>query len=368
MSLFSFNYLKEQLKKMDWWLVIIPFLLVGLGIISIYSSSLGRGDFSNAWKQAIFLGIGLVLMFGISFFNWRTFSNNPYLILLLYFFGVLALIGLYFFAPEIRGIRGWYRIGPFSLDPVQFFKIILIVLLAKYFSQRHIEMYKFQHIILSGIYVFIPSALIFFQPDAGSASILIIIWAGILLISGIKIRHFVILSLTALLVFTFSWTFVFRDYQKARIISFINPYVDVLGEGWSRAQTRIAIGQGEILGQGIGQGSQTQYGFLPEPQTDFIFASIAEEMGLLGVSILLFLYIFLGWRIIKIATLTSVNFCRFFAFGFIILIGSQAFINIGMNLGLLPIVGLSLPFISYGGSSLISLFIGLGILQSIRKN
>ncbi len=367
-SSYLYHIKEKHLKKLDWWLVIIPFLLVGLGLISIYSSSIARGDFSNFWKQIIFLGFGLILMFGVSLFDWRILRDNPYLILLLYFFGIIALFGLYFFAPVIRGIRGWFIIGPFSLDPVQFFKIIFIILLAKYFSMRHIEMYKFQHIVLSGIYVLIPSALIFFQPDAGSALILIIVWIGILFISGIKVRHFSVLCLTAILVFSLSWVFVLRDYQKARIISFIAPYADPLGEGWTRIQTRIAIGQGGILGQGIGQGSQTQYGFLPEPQTDFIFASIAEEMGLVGISVLFILYLFLGWRIIKLAILTSSNFPRFFAFSFLILLVCQIFINTGMNLGLLPIIGISLPFISYGGSSLVSLFIGLGILQSIRKN
>ena len=356
-------------KKLDWILIATTFLLVGIGLLSIYSSSLGRGDFLNFQKQIIFLGIGFFLMLAVSFFDWRLLRNDPYLILILYFFCLLALAGLFFFAPEIRGVRGWYRLGPISIDPVQFTKIILIILLAKYFSTRHIEMYRIQHIFLSGFYIFFPAVLIFFQPDFGPVLILLLLWLGILIISGIKLRHFLALAFCGLLIFGFSWHFLLLDYQKERITTFIAPYMaDPLDAGWQGAQARIAIGAGGLFGQGIGQGSQTQYGFLPEPQTDFVFAAIAEETGLIGVLILFLLFLVLIWRIIKIAVSTQANFPRLFAAGFAILLMSQIFIHIGMNLGILPIVGLSLPLVSYGGSGLIATFISLGILQSIKAN
>lgn len=358
--------LSIHFKKLDWILIIITLSLVGFGLLSIFSSSIGRGDFSNFYKQIIFLGIGLFLMLAISFFDWRLLRNDPYLILILYFFCLLALVGLFFFAPEIRGIRGWYRIGPISFDPVPFTTIILIILLAKYFSMRHIEMYRIHHIFLSGFYIFLPAILIFFQPDLGSVLPLVALWVGVLIISGIKLRHFLVLVFCGLLIFGFSWQFLLLDYQKDRIISFVSPEADPLGIGWNQQQARIAIGAGGLLGQGIGQGSQTQYRFLPEPQTDFIFASIAEETGLIGVSVLLFLFFILIYRIIKIAFISQTNFSRLFASGLAILLISQVFIHIGMNLGFLPIVGLSLPLVSYGGSSLVASFIGLGVLQSIR--
>ena len=158
-----------------------------------------------------------------------------------------------------------------------------------------------------------------------------------------------------------------KDYQKERILSFLFPY-DPLGVSWSQNQAKIAVGAGGIFGQGIGKGSQAQYGFLPEPQTDFVFAAIAEETGLLGVSVLLFLFSILIWRIMKIAILSQTNFPRLFAAGFSIILVSQAFIHIGMNLGLLPIIGIPLPLISYGGSSLIATSIGLGIVQGIKSH
>ena len=340
-------------------------LLVGIGLLSIYSSSLGRGDFLNFKKQIVFFGLGIFLMFFFCFFDWRIFRENTYLILILYLFCLLSLIGLFFFAPEIRGVQRWYKLGPLSIDPIEFTKIILIILLAKYFSMRHIEMYQVKHILLSGLYVFLPVSLIFFQPDLGSIVILVALWLGILIVSGIKLRHFLILSLVLLLVLSLSWVFLMRDYQKERIISFVMP-ADSLGAGWSQNQAKIAIGSGGIFGQGLFKGSQTQYGFLPEPQTDFIFSAMAEETGLVGVSILLLLFLILIWRIYKIALKSESNFPRLFSIGLIIILISQIFIHIGMNLGILPIIGISLPLVSYGGSSLIATFIGLGILQSIK--
>jgi rod shape determining protein RodA len=355
------------LKKFDWILVISAILLVFIGLVSIYSSSIGKEDFSNFKKQIIFFAIGLFLMFFLSFFDWRFFRENVSLILILYFFCLLALAGLFFFAPEIRGVKSWYKLGPISIDPIEFTKIVLVILLAKYFSMRHVEMYRFRHILLSGFYIFLPATLIFLQPDLGSVLILIFLWIGILIISGIKLRHFLILTFCGLIILILSWGFLLKDYQKERILSFIAP-TDPLGGSWSQNQAKIAIGSGGIFGQGIGSGSQTQYGFLPEPQTDFIFSAIAEEMGLMGVLVLLFLFLILIWRIFKIAISSQSNFPRLFATGFVILLVSQIFIHIGMNLGILPIIGISLPLVSYGGSSLIATLIGLGILQSIKVN
>lgn len=286
--------------------------------------------------------------------------------MVLYLFCLLSLLGLFFFAPEIRGVQRWYKLGPVSFDPVELTKIILIILLARYFSMKHVEMYRIRHILLSGFYVLLPSALTFFQPDFGSIIILIALWVGILVVSGIKLRHFLVLLLCGIVLFSFSWFFLMKDYQKERVVSFVAP-ADPLGAGWSQNQSKIAIGAGGVLGQGLFKGSQVQYGFLPEPQTDFIFSAIAEETGLFGVSILLFLFMILIWRIFKVAANSKSNFPRLFSTGLIIVLMSQVFINIGMNLGLLPIIGISLPLLSYGGSSLITTLAALGIVQNIKK-
>ncbi len=357
----------KHLKQLDWVLIICAFLLVIIGLVSIYSSSSGREDFFNFQKQLIFFGIGIFMMFFFSFFDWRIFKENGYLILIIYFICLIGLIGLFFLAPEIRGIQKWYKVGPLSIDPVEFMKIILIVLLAKYFSMRHVEMYRIKHIVFSGFYVLLPVSLVFFQPDFGSVIILAALWAGMLIASGIKLRHFLILVFCGIVILTLCWMFLIKDYQKERVTSFLFP-ADPLSAGWSQNQAKIAIGSGGILGQGIFNGSQTRYGFLPEPQTDFIFAAIAEEAGLIGVFSLLLIYLLLIVRIFKIALMSQNNFSRLFCIGLVIILVSQIFIHIGMNLGILPIIGIYLPLISYGGSGLIAILAALGVVQSIKNN
>jgi rod shape determining protein RodA len=193
-------------KKFDWILIASAVLLVGFGLLSLYSSSVGRGDFLNFHKQIIFFALGFFFLILFSNLDFRILRTSPYLILGFYFFCLAALAGLFFFAPEIRGVKSWYKFGPVSLDPIEFAKIILIILLAKYFSIRHIEMYRIRHILLSGFYVLLPCVLIFFQPDLGSVLILLILWFGILFISGIKLRHFLVLCLTGFLLFGFGWS------------------------------------------------------------------------------------------------------------------------------------------------------------------
>lgn len=361
--------LVHHLKHLDWIIIGSSVLLAGMGLISMYSSSLGKGDFSNLTKQIIFFGIGICLMNVVSFFDYRLLRNDPYLLVFFYIIGIGALAGLFLpFVPEIRGVKGWYRIGDISIDPVEYVKLVLIILMAKYFSLRHIEMYRIRHILLSGIYFAVPVFLIFQKPDLGSASLLFLLWIMLLLVSGIKIRHFLFIIGSGILVFSLAWQFFLLDYQKNRIASFIEPELDPLGIGWSQLQAKIAIGNGEIWGKGIGKGTQTRYGFLSEPQTDFIFAAIAEEFGLIGITLLFVLFSILLWRILRIGFLAQSNFPRLVAIGFGILLIIQILINIGMNLGFLPIVGLSLPFVSYGGSSLLMNFLALGILQSIKRH
>ncbi len=357
------------LKKMDWVLNLTVLLLAGMGLLSIYSSSVANNDFLELKKQIIFLIIGFFLMLVMSFFDWHLFSEEPYIILGLYFFCVFLLAGLFFFAPEIRGVRSWYKIGAVSFDPIAPTKIVLIILLAKYFSMRHIEMYRIIHILISGFYVFIPSLLIFFQPDMGSVLVLVGLWIGVLIISGIKLRHFLILLLCGFLILILGWSTLLKEYQKERILSFIIPQLsNPLDIGWSQRQAKIAIGSGGLFGQGIGKNSQTKYGFLSEPKTDFSFSVIAEDTGLIGVVVLLFLFLFLIWRVLKIALESRSNFPRLFSAGFAVLLLSQFFIHVGMNIGILPIIGIPLPLVSYGGSELIAVFLAIGILQSIKRS
>lgn len=355
------------LKKFNWLLISPAVLLTLLGFLSIYSVSLGRGDFLNFKKQLLFFVLSLILMIFLSFSDLRFLRNNSPFIFGLYIFSLILLACLLFLGVESRGIRAWYKIGPFSFDPVFLSAIILVIVLSKYFSTRHIETKRFQPILFSLLYLLIPFLLVLFQPDLGSALILVAVWLGIIIFSGIKIRHFLVLFLVFLLLFVLAWNFWLKDYHKERIITFLKPDIDSQGISWNINQSKIAIGSGGWFGKGIFKGSQTQYGFLPEPHTDFIFSSLAEETGFFGVFVLLALMGLLFWQIIRITFTSNDNFTRLFAAGFGFLFFSQSFINIGMCLGLLPIIGIPLPFVSYGGSQLLAFYLGLGILEGLGR-
>ena len=356
----------SHLKKLDWFLIALAVFLTSMGLLEIYNICSQQGNFLNFKKQVIFFALGFFFMIFFSFFDYRILKTNSYLVLSLYILAVISLIGLFFLGTEIRGVKGWYSFGSFSFDPVPFLTIILIIVLSRYFSRYHVEMYRFRHILFSGIYVLFPALLIFFQPDFGSALIVVLLWIGMVIFSGVKLSHFLILIFIFSLIFSVSWLFLLEDYQKQRVISFLNPQIDERGISWNINQSKIAIGSGGLLGKGIGKGSQTQYGFLPEPQTDFIFPVLAEETGFLGVSIFFFAFLLLILRIVKIALNSQNNFARLFASGFAFLLFFQSFVNIGMSLGLLPIIGIPLPLVSYGGSQLLAFYIGLGLLESIK--
>lgn len=358
--------LLKHLEKFDWILSLSCIFLVLLGLASLFSSGIASQNFTLFYKQGLFLIIGIIAMLIISFYDYRKLRENSNLIIIFYLVSMILLLGILFFAPNIRGITSWYKLGPISFDPIEPAKIALILLLAKYFSKRHDEIYNFKHIINTGIYVAIPCILVFFQPDFGAVVIFLCIWFGMLLVAGIRKKHFLILILCFIIFFSASFFFLMEDYQKTRILSFTSQQEDSLGAGWNKNQAQIAIGSGGLIGKGIGSGTQTQLGFLPEPETDFIFSAIAEEMGMIGIGLIFIFYGFIFYRILKISINSRSNFARLFAAGWALSLFSQMFINISMNLGMLPVVGLPLPLVSYGGSNLLFNFVCLGIMESIR--
>ncbi len=358
---------KKIIKLVNWRLVAPAFLLSCFGLVSIFSSSLSRGDFFNFEKQlvAVLVSFGVALV--ISSIDLRFLKANSYLIFSLYVLALISLAGLLLVAGQIRGIQGWYKFGPISIDPEPFVAIVLIIVLSKYFSSRHVEIHMLRSLFFSGAYALLPIGLVLLQPDLGSSLSLMVIWLGMVLFSGIKTKHLILLFILIGVVFACSWNFYLKDYQKQRIMAFLNPDMDSKGVAWSANQSKIAIGNGGFFGQGIGKGSQTQYGFLSEPKTDFIFSSIAEEFGLLGIFILFILFLALFWQIVSVVFQAQSNFTSLFAFGFAFLTLTQICINVGMCLGLFPVVGIPLPFVSYSGSFTLAFYIGLGILMSLEK-
>jgi rod shape determining protein RodA len=266
-----------------------------------------------------------------------------------------------------NGAKSWFDFGLFSFQPVDMMKLILILVLAKYFSRRHVEIRDVKHIFISFLYAFIPLVLVLLQPDFGSAMVVLIIWFGMVFVSGISKTHLALVVLSGLLIFASLWVFVFKDYQKARIYNFINPLADIRKTGYNVFQSTIAVGSGQVVGKGLGFGTQSRLKFLPVPQSDFIFAAFSEEWGFVGSFTVLLLYCLVIWRILHTSALGASNFEILFGMGIAIFFMGHILINVGMNLGILPVTGIPLPFMSYGGSHLVTEFAGLGILMSMRR-
>ena len=351
-------------KKLDWILVITVLLLVVVGLLSIYSIT--REESLEIFKrQLIYVVLGLFLMFIFVLFDYRIFRDNNFFLLGLYFLSLFLLVSVLLIGKEVRGASSWIRIGELGFEPVELIKLVIILVLAKYFSLRHIEVYRLRHLIISGLYVLFPLILILIQPELGYILVISAVWLAVVIVAGIRIRHLLILFLIGAIVFSIGWFTLLKDYQKERIESFLNPYSDPLGQGYHIIQSIIAIGSGKFFGRGLGHGTQSQLNFLPEQHTDFIFATIAEEWGFLGSVFILVLFGILLYRLVKISLASFNNFARLFSIGLATMLLFQAVINIGMNMGLLPIIGIPLPFVSYGGSSIVMSFIAIGVIQSI---
>jgi rod shape determining protein RodA len=361
--------LKAKLLRLDWILITGIVILLSLSLLELYSLSPSLNDgFLMFKKQILFVLLGIFLMFSFSFFDYRFFKENVGITLILYVFNTGLLVALIIIGKAIGGAKSWFTLGIFGLEPVELMKIALILILAKFFSLRHVEIFSPRYLITSLIYLLLPLILVILQPDLGSALILVLIWIGILIISGLKRKQALYILITAFIIVSSSWLFIVKPYQKARIISYFAPQQDPLGQGYNLIQSLTAISNGGFWGRGLGGGSVAQLGFLPSRHTDFIFASIAEEMGLIGVIILIAGYLIIFRRLVKIALSAKDNFGRLLIMGTFILIASHCFINLGMNVGFLPITGISLPFVSYGGSGMISFLILLGICLSVKVN
>lgn len=351
------------LKRIDWTLLLfsLPISLAGLATMQSYGAESFFFD-----RQVLWICISVGVFIFVSLLDLSFLKNTKVIVsIFLFFIGLLFLI---FVTGHVAGgARSWFSFGGFSVQPSDFVKLSLVLVLAKYFSRRHVAIGQIKHIVISGIYALLAFILVFLQPDFGTAMIIGLIWLGMALVAGIRKRHLGLLFMLAATAFGILWFFVFAPYQKARITSFLNPLGDIYGAGYNARQAVIAVGSGGVWGKGLGYGTQSRLQFLPEYETDFIFAAFAEEWGFVGSLILLLLYGLLLYRILLIAIEGSGNFETLFATGIMILFISHVFINVGMNMGLLPVTGITLPFMSYGGSHLITEFAALGMLSAMRQ-
>jgi rod shape determining protein RodA len=340
---------------------VIP--LLSAGLITMYSFDGGSYFFA---RQLMWIGAGLLIFCACVLIDWR-FLRRTEVLVSLYGIALFFLLLLFVFGNVVRGSQSWFSVGGVAFQPGDVMKLVLILILAKYFSRRHIEIAHAKHIIISGLYAFIPFAFIILQPDFGTAMIIFFIWFGMILASGISKKHLLLIGILGASAFFLLWNFGFTNIQKARIITFIHPLADIRGTGYNAYQSTIAVGSGELIGKGIGYGTQSRLSFLPEFETDFIFAAFAEEWGFIGVLFLLTLFSFLFYRILSNAYYGDTNFEILYGIGLFIFFLSHFIIHIGMNIGLLPVTGLTLPFLSYGGSHLLVEFLGLGILAGMVR-
>lgn len=355
----------ESIRRIsvDWILLlaIVPLLLAGLVTMNSFT-----GDTGLFYRQVVWIGISLSVFFVFSFIDFRLLRRTP-VVVTLFVLACVLLGALSIFGSIAGGAQSWFRFGSVSFEPVDPIKLVLIILLAKYFSKRHIEIANVRHIIVSGVYAAIIFVPVFFHPDFGSAIIIFFIWFGMVLVSGISKRHIALVFCIATMVFSGLWVGVFKEYQKNRIINFIHPLADIRGSGYNAYQSTIAVGSGQVLGKGVGYGTQSRLKFLPEYQTDFVFAAFAEEWGLIGVYMLFVLFGIVMWRILVSAFYGATNFEILYGLGLAILFISHFVVNVGMNIGLLPVTGITIPFLSYGGTHLLTEFAGLGILMGMRR-
>src|SRR3989338_4936865 len=353
----------SRFRHFDWVLVTSMVPLVSAGLITFTSFGTDSYFFS---RQIIWIVIATAIFIISAFIDLR-FLRNSNVVAVLYITTLLILFALFLTGSIFRGAQSWFSVGLFAVQPIDIAKIVLVITLAKYFSRRHIEISYFRHIVVSGIYCLCLLLLVLAQPDFGSGVIVFLIWFGIVVVSGISPKHLGLVFGLGLLTFVVLWMLVFRPYQKDRVLTFLDPERDIRGSGYNAFQSVVAVGAGGLYGKGVGYGTQSRLSYLPEYETDFVFAAFAEEWGFIGV---LLLFSFLGiviWRVLANAIRGSTNFELFFGVGVAIILMAHLTINVGMNIGILPVTGVTMPFMSYGGSHLVAEFLGLGMLVGMRR-
>ena len=349
--------------RTSWPLLATAVALALLGVLTMHPFD---GSPSLAPRQLIFIGLGIAVYMSLAMLDMRFVRRAP-VIFVGYISALILLALVLIVGHETMGARSWFDFGFFAFQPADFAKLVVIALLAKYFSRRHMEIGNFWHVIISGAYIAALVLLILVQPDLGTAVILMTVWFGMILISGIPLRHLMVVGTIGLVMATGLWFFGLQDHQRTRLMTFINPAADITGAGDNAYQSMLARGSGQLGGKGVGYGTQSKLRFLPEYQTDFIFASYAEEWGFIGVVLLLSLYGFLLFQLLSIARRAATNFDALFTIGVLILFLAHVGFHAGINLGLLPVTGTTIPFMSSGGSHIIVEFAALGIIASLAQ-
>ena len=363
------NARTARLRDFDPILLLAALALVALGVLLIYSGSLTRYgpptgfDFTHpVVRQGVFAGVGLVLALVMARLDYKFLGIVS---AGLYIVSIAALVYVLAVGESAYGARRWILVGGTLVQPSEIAKLVTIIALAKYLSDREGTIGSVRVLLTSLAIAAVPAVLVFAEPDLGSALIFGVIWLGMVIVTGAKWRHLASLLAVAMVLLPFFLITLVSDYQQERISVWLNPESDPQGSGWNILQAEISIGSGGVFGKGLTEGTQTQLDYLRTQTTDYVFSVLGEELGFVGALALLGLFVVLLWRGLRVAEVSRDLLGRLLATGRVIFILLQTFINVAVNVGLLPVTGIPLPFVSQGGSSLITLFVGLGILQSV---
>ncbi len=355
------NRLSRFVKNFDWLLFGASVLLIGFSAAIIFSTTFSIAGGSEALQQLLFALIGLACLWVVARIDYRMFRGFSGV---LYLLTVGLLVATKFLGSTRLGAQRWIAIGSFQFQPSELAKVFMVIVMAKFFADHVDQMNRPKTIIKSIIYIGIPIGLVAWQPDLGTALTFAIIWASMMAVSNIK-KIYLGLMAAAAAVLAIPGYELLHDYQKQRILTFLNPAADPMGSGWNVNQAMIAIGSGQFWGRGLGHGPQSQLNFVPFKHTDFVFAALAEEMGFVGAAAVIGLFAVLLYRALKIAQLARDYFGMFLATGIFAILFFHIFINIGMNLGIMPVTGIPLPLLSSGGTSVVVTLLSIGILESI---
>jgi rod shape determining protein RodA len=360
---------KRLAQHLDWPLLLLVAAIVSMGVTTVYSATYTQAQNQMSplvWRQMLWAGAGTVLMLALLFVDYRKLERHAYVI-------YLAILVLLVLVPVVGylggGSRRWIRVGFFAVQPSELAKLALVIVLARFFHRDAArESYGVKDLIVPALLCAVPTVLTLAQPDLGSAAVMCFVFASMVLVAGLRVRSVLIVGLVvAIGVFGAGqelWSHL-KPYQQKRIVTFLNPEADPLGAGYHLIQSKIAVGSGMFWGKGFLGGTQNRLQFLPEQHTDFIFSVFAEEWGFVGCATLAALYAALLLRLFQTVARAKDRFGALVAFGVLAMIFWQAFVNIAMTTGLVPVVGITLPFFSYGGSSMITLLLGIGLVLNV---
>ncbi len=354
----------ELFQRIDWMLLTVALTLTSIGLVAIYGIGISQepADLFLFQKQFVTAVLGCVGVFVLTLFDYRHLRAYG---LVLYLFGAALLLSVLFLGVEVHGTQGWFRVGALSFQPIEVAKVTLVIYLAALYAKRGRGKLSWTTFLMGGVATGLYVLLALLQPDFGSGMVLILIWGGISAFAGLPKRAWWLIPILFLTTGALVWTVGLKDYQRNRIESFLDPTTDPRGSGYNAIQARIAIGSGGIFGKGIGEGSQARLRFLPAAATDFIFAVVGEEMGLVGVTFVFVMFFLLLSRFLRLGNDSEDDFAAYLLIGLGSMYLVHLIVNAGMNLGLLPITGIPMPFLSAAASNLLVVYACIGLAQSV---